>query len=241
MTIASPTGVLDEKLGYVVGTNDGGWADLTTWADWTSYKSDPSRTLTWLVDPIDLGSVKTFALTITTNCNGVADWKVYTSDTGEFDGEETETVIVNEETSIPAFTGRYVVVEVTVNQTTLPPELYGVEVQVSNARSQMSIDAVDTTTLDGTIDSYLIPLPKTVGAITNILITPREVPAYNMDVYVTNTPTSTTVVPRVTDTTAATPAFALVGMDNHPKDGVVDIKIEYLPEMYIRGNNILVR
>jgi hypothetical protein len=47
-------------------------------------------------------------------------------------------------------------------------------------------------------------------------------------------------MPRVISKTS-TPQFALVGLDNKPRDAVVDIVIEYLAEGYMNGNNLLVR
>lgn len=235
-------GIFDFENQKVVAPSTGTWADLTTWAAWTSYNTQPPDELFWLLDPVDLGEVKQFCLTITTEANGLVDYYIYTSDTGVFNGEEVEHEILAEDTAIPAFNTRYFMIGVRVELMADPQEITGIQFRVIESKNRFSIDNLDTTTInDGSSQGYVVPFNRTVGTITNVQITPREVTAFQLDVYVTDYPTSTVVIPIVTNKTSGSLSFALYGLDNQPRDAVVDILVEYLPEMYMQGRNLRVR
>jgi hypothetical protein len=235
-------GVFDFENQVVTAASTETWADLTTWAAWTNYASDTDDSMTWLLDPVDLGDERQFCLTINTQANGIVDYYVYTSNTGAFDGEETETVILAEDAGIAAFTARYYQVGVSVERLADPQVITGIEVRVVQTRNKFSIDNIDTATInDGSTEGYVLPLGRPVGTITNVQIMPQEVTPYALNVYVTDTPTSRTVIPYVTSKTGDAVSFSLIGVDNEPRDAIVDVLIEYLPEMYRDGNALRVR
>lgn len=235
-------GIFDFENQQVTAPDTGTWADLTTWAEWTQYSTQTDDEMVWLLDPVDLGEIKQFCLTITTNANGLVDYYVYTSTTGAFNGEETETVILAGDTGIPAFNTRFYQIGVRVERLAAPQVLTGVEVRLVETKNKFSIDNVDTTTInDGSSQGYLLPFNRRVGTITNVQITPREVTPFQLDVYVTDYPTSTVVIPVITNKTADSVSFALYGLDNLPRDAIVDVLVEYLPEMYMDGRNLRVR
>lgn len=235
-------GVFDFDNQKVTAPNTSTWADLTSWADWTSWTLDTNDYLYWLLDPVDLGEVKQFCLTITTQANGLVDYYVYTSDTGAFNGEELETVILAEDTGIAAFNTRFYLIGVSVEKLAAAQEITGIEVRVLEGKNRFAIDNLDTSTInDGSTEGYVLPFNRRVGTITNVQITPREVTPFQLDVYVTDYPTSTTVIPHITNKSADSVSFALYGLDNKPRDAVVDILIEYLPEMYRDGRDLRVR
>lgn len=239
MTIPSTNGIFDGNLNYVICDNEGTWDDLTTWDSFVQWPMSPLP-LIWAVEPIDLGTIKTFNLRIIANANGNVSYRVFTSDTGLFEGEETITTIANDATSVPAFSGKVVWIEVTVTNETGVPLLYGIEYAVSESPNALRLNDVDTSTLSGTSAERTLTFSKTIGGVTNIQITPKTVTAYAVDLYVSNTPTSTTVIPRVISKTSPV-KIALVGIDNQPRDAVVDIVVEYLPEGYMSNNNLLLR
>lgn len=240
----TPNGIFLETESKVIAPNTGTWSDLsgTTWSNWNSYTLDAPQYLTYLLDAQDLGSVQDFCLTISTQTNGIVDYYVYTSNTGAFSGEEVEHEILSESDNVPAFTARYFQVGVRVEKINASQEIISVQVQVIRSRNKLSIDNVDTATLnDGSTLGYSIPLPKPVSKITNIQITPHEVTPYILDLYVAREPTSRQLLAKVTSKDSTNPSFALVGIDGQPQDGVVDIVIEYLPEMYMDGLVLRVR
>jgi hypothetical protein len=239
MTMPNSTGYLDPDSGYVLPADSGTWTTAATWNAFTSWAMSPS-TLVWAVEPVDLGSVKTFNLKIQTEAVGLVSYNIYTSTTGAFAGEETITSIAQGATGVAAFTGRFVWIEVTVTRTAGVNVLYSIDFSITEQANKFSLNDVDTSTLSGTSAARTLTLPKTVSSVTNIQITPKTVANYTLLTYVTDYPTCNTVLPRVLSKT--TPyQIALVGLDNVPRDAIVDLLVEYLPEGYMSGNNLLVR
>jgi hypothetical protein len=239
MTTPSSNGILDLDAGVVLPPDSGAWTTAATWSAFTSWAMTPG-TLTWAVDPVDLGSVQTFALQIQTDAVGLVSYRIFTSSTGEFAGEETITSIAQGATGLASFTGRFIWIEVTVTRTAAVNVLNSVNFSVVQKVNKFSLNDVDTSTLGGTSAARTLVLPKTVSSVTNIQITPKTVANYTLLTYVTDYPTSNTVIPRVLSKTSPY-QIALVGLDNVPRNAVVDILVEYLPEGYMSGNNLLVR
>lgn len=240
MTTPAPNGLFDANLGYVIPPDAGEWTTVSTWADFVQWSMVPASPLIWALDIVDLGEIKTFNLKLITDADGLVSYKIYTSDTGAFAGEETVTTINQNASNITAFTGRYVWIEVFVAATGGPAVLYGVEFEITEQVNKFSLNNIDTSTLGGTASARTLVLPKAVSGVTNIQITPKSVPNYQLDVYVTDYPTCNTVLPRVVSKTSPY-QIALIGLDNIARDAVVDILVEYLPEGYMSGNNLLVR
>jgi len=235
-------GDFDFDAQKVTAPNTGTWADLTSWAEWTSWTTDTDEYLYWVLDPVDLGEIKQFCFTITTNANGLVEYYIYTSDTGAFNGEEVETFIGAGDTGIPAFNTQYYQIGLRVQRLAAPQEITGIEVRLIQSKNRFSIDNVNTLDInDGSSQGYVLPFNRSVGTITNVQITPKEVQPFQLDVYVTDYPTSTLVIPHVTAKSSGSVSFALYGLDNLPRDATVDVLIEYLPEQYMDGRNLRVR
>jgi hypothetical protein len=231
----------DALLDTVLPNDTGHWSDLTTWDSFNDWFINPVDPLIWLINPYDLGTVKTFNLRITAVARGNVDYYIYTSNTGAFAGEETETIILNGATGVGGFTAQYILIAVKVHGNAGTPLLYGVEYVISESGGNtLAINDVDTSTLSGSSSARTLTLTKAVGTITNIQITPKTVSSYAVDLYVSSSATSNTVIPRIISK-GTSPVFALVGIDNQPRDAVVDIVIQYLAEGYMSGNNLLVR
>jgi len=231
----------DAVLDAVLPNDTGHWSDVTTWDSFTDWFINPVNPLVWLLEPTDLGAVKSFNLKIITVARGNVDYVVYTSNTGLFDGEETTTTILNGATGVAGFTTRYVWIAVKVNGNAGTPLLYGVEYIISESGgNSLALSDIDTSTLSGSSSARTLSIGRTIGAITNIQITPKTVSSYAVDLYVSSSATSNTVIPRIISK-GTSPVFALVGIDNQPRDAVVDIVVQYLPEGYMSGNNLLVR
>jgi len=241
MTMPTSNGILDLEVGQVFPPDLGTWTTAATWNDFNQWIMLPD-VLDYALEPIDLQSVKTFCLNIKTDAVGLVSYIIYTSDTGAFDGEETLTMIEQGDTAIPAFTAQYVWIEITVEQTAGVNVLNGVNFSIVEKVNKFSINNVDTADInDGSTEGYVLPIDRQVGTITNVQITPQAVTPFELDVYVTDYSTSTLVIPHVTSKTSDSVSFALYGLDNKPRDAIVDVLIEYLPEMYMDGNDLSVR
>jgi len=229
-------GIYSIEEDKIVPENTGTWDDVSTWDNFTSWRGSPVDTLIWITNALDLGSSQVFNLEIETTAAGIVRYSVFVSETGAFEGEETETVIEQDQTGIPSFFGRYVIVVVKVDQDGGNNELFNVSLRANNRAIMLRFSDVDTSSLPGTVDERVLETERTIAGIENMQITPKTVPAYDLDVYVTNTATSELLIPRIIDKTQLT--FALLGLDNQPRDGVVDIIVETLPEQFMDGNNL---
>lgn len=235
-------GLFDEPSQKITAPNTGTWADLVSWDEWNTYVTDPPDELFWLTDIQDLGSEQDYCLTVDTQATGLVDYYIYTSNTGAFAGEETEHIILLEAAAVPSFRSRYFQVGVGVELLTVAQEITQITVTVIQSTNRLSVNNLDTSTInDGSTLGLVLPLGRTVGTITNIQITPQECAAFTLDVYVTDNPSSRVVIPTVTSKTGESVSFTLTGLDNEPRDAVVDVLVEYLPEMFRSGNALRVR
>jgi len=241
MALPANTGYLDLDQGVVFPNSTGAWSDYDDWSQWTSWAGTLVDPLIWVSDVVDLGEVRNFCLKIITQAQGEVSYDVYISATGLFDGEETVTTIASGASSVPSFTARWFAVAVKVAATSGVNILNGFEITSTEQTISFDYNGVDTSTLAGTSAARTLTLKRTVSQVVDLQITAQAVTAYDLDVYVTNTPTSTTVIPRIISKGTSTVTFALVGVDNHARDGVVDIKVTATPEQYMQGNNLLVR
>lgn len=235
----TPNGIYDLVEDVVYAPNAGTWSTLTTWAAWSNWSAEPAATLIWGVEPIDLGELRTFNLIIETQAQGEVTYYIYTSTTGAFAGEETETVIAPGDSDVSGFSGRYIVVMISVAQTTGTPTIYSTQIRASTESNTLTLSDVDTSTLSGTTAGRVLLLPKPIGAATNMQITVKHISNYTLDVYVTDYPTCNTVIPRIVD--KVTPTVALIGLDNVARDAVIDVKIDYVAAGTRVGNDLLLQ
>ena len=243
MSLPSNTGYLDQSLNQVFPNNTDTWSALsgTTWADWKNWIRTPVETLEWLSDVIEFDEITTFNLKITTVANGLVSYDVYTSTTGAFTGEETVTTINQGDANIPSFTAYKAFVLIKVQRTQGVNTLDSVEIKANDSRINILLKDIDTSALAGTNTARTLSLPRAIGVVFDMLITPKKLAsAYTLDLYVSSTQTSTQLVPQIVSK-SSTPQIALYGLDNQPRDGVVDVAIWALPEQYMQGNNLTTR
>lgn len=234
-------GKLDWATGQIYPTDNTEWNDLVTWDQFTEWVADPALPLTWITPLISFASPQDFNLVIETTAVGQVSYEVYTSNTGMFAGEETTTVINYGDTNVAGFHGQYARVGIKVNKVGSAPILQDVQVTATNQPISEIQTNVDTSTLAGTTAARQLVLGRNYSIISDIAINVQEVPAYNLDVYVTNYLSCKTVIPRVVSKNRTTPTIALIGLDNVPRNGTVDVTIKGLPEQYMSGNNLLIK
>lgn len=231
---------IEDKI-YPVGT--GTWSGLpATWDAWTDWYYGTPNELYWLSNKIDLFVPTTFVLNLTTVANGIVSYEVYTSNTGAFTGEETTQVIASGATNVPGFYGRYVQVGVKVVKSFAQVQtISAIDITTSDASISEEFENVDTSTLGGSISARPIPITKKFSILNVIDVAVQQVSAYNLEVYATDYLSCTTLIPRVVSKNRSAPTIALVGLDNVPRNGTVDITVTGLPEQYMSGNNLLTR
>jgi hypothetical protein len=243
MAIPNQSGYYDNSTGLIRPASSDTWDDHSgyTWDNWTSWDK-PGNTIVWYQPVVDLipYGVSNFTLNITTISTGLVSYKIYTSPNGLFRGEETETIINQGATNVPSFSGKFVLVVTTCTYNNQPLTLGTCTITpIASNVLEMRYSDLDTSTLAGTSSSRTLPLSQTVSQVVDILITPHEVTSYALDLYVSHTATSTYVIPKIISKAITGPTFALVGLDNQPRDAVVDIIVKGLPSQRMSGNNLI--
>lgn len=243
MTLPVQKGYYNETTQKVYPPSTSTWSGLSgsTWGNWREWAYSTEDQIVWAMPQINLGSTaRHFTLDIETTAEGVVGYKIYTSMTGYLEGEETETIVAAGATDVPSFYGRFVDVFVIIDKVVDMPTLSNCVINVNFANTiEYKFTDLDSSTCDGTITARRVPLNAKVSRIVDMQIEPHETASpYNLDVYVTNTPTSTYLIPKIISKDPTNPTFALVGVDNHPRDGIVDLTITALPKQYMSGNNL---
>lgn len=230
-------GEIDPVSGYVVANGSASWRNLagTNWDSFTNYQQslDP---IIWTAPVLNLGAVQYFTLNIEVEYEGEISYIIHVSETGQFGGEETEYYVQNGDTNVAGFYGQYAYVTARVSGRQLRRMTITANTQVV----EYILANVDTSTLAGTNTARIIPLPTVVSVIKDIHIQPKAAQTYAVNLYVSDTATSKILIPVVVSKSNQEPSFALYGIDNDPRDGVVDITISALPRQVMLGGNLLV-
>jgi hypothetical protein len=241
MTIPAQSGYYDNSTGYIRPASSDTWDSHSglTWDSWTSWDK-PLSTIVWYQPVVDLRQVKNFTLNITTDSTGLVSYDIFVSNNGLFQGEETQTTVSHTATSVASFTGRYILVVVTCAYNNIGLTLGNCLITpVTTGVVELRYNNLDSSTLSGSSSSRTLPLTQDVSQIIDIVITPHEVTSYALDLYVSSTATSTYVIPKIISKTISGPTFAMVGLDNKPRDAIVDIIVKALPTQYMSGNNLV--
>ncbi len=228
-------GIIDSTSGSIKAQGRSRWGNLTKWSSFTNYitERDPIR---WTAPVLDLGSVDYFNLEITTEFDGTMKFIVHVSDTGEFGGEESETVIQEGDSNISSFYGRFVYVTAIVTGT----ELRRMSVQTSREFDTIKLANINTSTLSGTNTARVLSLPRTVSGIYDMDIQVKAMTPYAVDLYVSSTATSKVGIPVVVSKSASAPSIAIYGIDNQPRDAVVDVTLTVLNRMVMNSGRLVI-
>jgi len=230
-------GILDPISGTIKAIGRGRWGSLSgsSWTRFTSYVNTFEK-IKWSSTRIDTGEIDYFNLAISAEFEGSLFYRVYVSDTGDFTGEESEYLIEDGNNNVSAFYGRYVYVTAECTGT----QLYKMLITTDKEAVEYSLKNVNTSTLSGTVSERILTLANPVSIITEMAIHPRAATTYAVNLYVSNTATSQVLIPVVKSKAGTTPSFVLYGIDNDPRDGIVDITIKALPRQVMAGGNLLV-
>lgn len=230
-------GIIDAESGTVKALGQSSWSSLSgsNWSTFTNYIQTYDK-LRWTAPRIDLGASQYFTLNIEAEFTGTLDYLIHVSETGLFQGEETEYYIEDGNYSVPGFYGRYIYVTAVLTGTELQKILITANTDVKEYR----IVNVDSSTLSGSISNRVIALPTPVSIIKDIHIQPKAATTYNVNLYVSDTATSEVLIPVVKSKSSSSPSFALYGIDNDPRNGIVDITITALPRQAMFGGNLVV-
>lgn len=228
-------GFIDPSTGYVRAIGRNSWSNLSTWEDFRSYSATYEQ-IRWTSDLVDVGEIKDFTLKIETDYEGSLFFIIDVSDDEVFGVDSQQYVVVNGDYDVPAFRGRYVYVTAIVDGR----ELRRMTITSSSQKSTRVYNNINTASLSGSSAARTFTLPVPVSKIVELQIQPKTPNSYAVDLYVSSTATSTVLIPMVISKTTTGPTFSLVGIDNQPRDGVVDITMTTMPRQAMIGGNLLV-
>lgn len=227
----------------VISANTGTWADLSTWDSWRSWSTAPA-TLNHLTPIADFGSEQTFTLTADAVITGTATYYVYTSSTGAFAGEQTETTIAPGATDTGAFTGRYIMIGISVAATQAGiPSISAFDFVASTESIRVELNDVVSSGLSGTVSSRALSLPETVSAVLNISMTTVAPEGYIADDYVDTDyfEAGVAAIPLIVDKTRTGPAVRFINTSGTSIDTTFDAALVVLPQQFRSNDNLRVR
>ncbi len=228
-------GQLDRVTNSIKPIGRSYWGNVAgkTWATYKTWQQD-FEPIWWTGPLMDNGEVRTFTIEIISEFTGTSiEYLVHASETGEFIGEETETLIQEGDLDIPAFYGRYFYVTARLNGR----ELRRMSIRATNTTSTIRLLNVNTSTLSGSAGARVLSLPRAVSGIQEMKIEVREATPYAVDLYVSSTATSKVLIPVVVSKTS-TPTIGLYGIDNQPRDGIVDVTISATPRQVMANGSV---
>ncbi len=230
-------GLLDVNTGSIKPQSRGSWSQLAgkKWSSWFNFQLD-TETIRWTSERIDRGTVEYFNLNISSDFDGECSYLIYVSETGQFSGEETEYYVKDGDYDVDAFYGRYAYVTAIV----IGREFRSMTITASNTKSEFYLSNIDTSTLGGTTSARTLTLSLPISTIIDMQIQPKTATTYNVNLYVSDTATSNALIPMVISKSLPSPSFVMRGIDNDPRDGIVDIKITGLARQVMTGGNLIV-
>lgn len=228
-------GIIDDTTGFIKAQGTGRWANASTWSSFTNYSQNFDQ-IKWTAPVIDVGSVRYFNLSVQSQADGDLFYIIHVDVENEFAGNESEYVIENGDFNVSAFYGRYVRVTAVCSGR----ELQRMTVTTDTKTIKFQLPDVDSSLLSGTITARTIPLPVPISGIVDIVIQPRAATSYAVNLYVSDTATSEVLIPVVKSKSSTAPSFALYGIDNDARNGIVDIFIEALPRQAMVNGNLII-
>jgi len=247
MALPTVNGIFNADTNLIESPSTSTWADLTSWEDYTTWTGVPATQLTWLSDTIDLETTQYFNLQVSSVVNGtISELIVYTSTTGEFNGEETQTTITPGDTNIEGFYGQYAIVKITVDyvETLGPPTITSISTTATSERLELIQTDINSANLSGGLQAKELSIGRNASKVVSMFIQPHQPGGYFVDDYVADdyVETSPPVFSNIVDKDRNTPKVSFATYEGIYTNSVFDIKIAILPEQFCDDTgNILVR
>jgi hypothetical protein len=226
-----------------------GWdAAPDTWDTWLNYNVGAQDTLYWITEPVIMERNDYFNIETNIDATGDVEYTVWTSDTGDFDGEETETVITENQQNIAGFFGQYAVLGIKVSEVAANGivQINRFSWKTTGRTLSFYFNTYNSSDLAGVVGARKVYMPKPASWITNAQITAYQSQGlYVEDDYVDDDyfessgsgPVITNILERYSDHVE----FGFFALDGTATDTVFDAVFQVLPEQYADGPNIRAR
>lgn len=250
MALPPRTGIYDSSTNSFVAPNTGTWANLTSWSSWINWTQKPAETFTFVTDIYERGPIDYFNIVTQSRvANGTITYRVFTSNTGNFSGEETITTITPNSNDISAFYGKYYAIEANVASTGGLARLESLTVTSTDASLDLKFNNIETANLTQTANGAVISLPRLCSAVLNMQITLHDAnftQDYDTDFSYIEMPTYRMPQALITGKQKTGPTFVLrdmfFGTQLQANVGyTIDARVTVLPEQIHDGQNLITR
>ena len=248
MAFPITTGVYNPENNTYTAPNTGTWADVTDWSAWTTWTNRPAANYTVGTAIVDRGTEGFFNLSIQAQLEGTVVYRVFTSNTGTFSGEENIVTVGVNSSNIAAFYGKFYAIEANIATNENVSEFTDMTISSTDRTLTLRYNRVETSTLEQTSAGARLPVGPTVGAVVNCQLTvwdsgntaPLGTDTTN---YYMETPVFRAVFPYITGRAQTGPTFHLrdlyLGVLRTADAGFyVDAVVEVLPLQARAGNNL---
>jgi len=254
MALPSINGIFDVENDKIIGTNTATWDDIgagdsagenaiQSWDEWRSWIAQPTDTLTWQSQLMDMSISDYYVFTLTIDCAGTPSYTIYGSTTGNFTGEETSVTIDPGDDDVAAVQGRYFIVHISVAYVPSegPPEIRSFDWSGTSRRVTAYQFDLNSADLSGPQTARQLDPPRNFGKILTMRITP--ISSYVTDDYVVSGYVEHPVAPYayIVSKDRTTPELAFADNDGNTADSQFDIEYVGLPEMYMDGRDLRIR
>jgi hypothetical protein len=224
-----------------------GWdAAPDTWDTWLNYNVGAQDTLYWITEPVVMERNDYFNIETNIDATGDVEYTVWTSTTGDFTGEETQTVINENDENITGFYGKYAVLGIKVSEVAANGivQINRFSWKTSGRTLALYFDDYRSVDLSGSIGARKLYPSRPLSWIKNVQITPKSSEGYVADDYVAVDyfeGSSGFIVANLRIKSANYFTVGLFDSSGNPTEGVFDAVAQVLPEQYADGPNIRAR
>jgi len=151
-----------------------------TWDDFATWAGTATDTVTFTTQIYDAGKIDYFNPTVQVESSIPADITIYHGNTKDSSGgaiDSPTTVNITPNTNpIAGIQARYFQFDITITRdsaTQADPEIFGIDVNLSNQLKQIQQSDIDTSTLAGSVGQRQLTFNVATGKIVNLLVQPH--------------------------------------------------------------------
>ena len=170
-------GYFDQSSGTYKSLPTETWASYTNWSTFTSWAGTPSDTVTFSTEIFDGGKIDYFNPTVLVDASIPVDIKINHGNTVDSSGgaiDSPTTVNLTPGTAtVAGIQARFFQFDITVTRdsaTQADPEIFSIDVNLSNQLKQVQQSDIDTSTLAGSVGARQLSFNVQTGKIVNLLV-----------------------------------------------------------------------
>jgi len=170
-------GYFDQTSGTYKALPTETWASYTNWSTFTSWAGTPSDTVTFSTEMFDGGKIDYFNPTVLVNASIPVDITINYGNTADSSGgaidSPSSVAVVPNTATVAGILARYFQFDITLNRdsaTQADPEIFAIDVNLSNQLKQVQQSDLDTSTLAGSVGARQLSFNVQTGKIVNLLI-----------------------------------------------------------------------